>query len=97
MLDRKCTLYFYFLHIILFCICSGISMTVMPTYISEIAPVELRGAVGSLCPLGVTSGVVLAQIISLPQILGNILNKFCFVNIKLALVYLTNIQYIFYG
>lgn len=49
---------------------SGLAMTVMPTYVSEIAPVELRGAVGVFCPLGVTTGVVFAQVMGLPHVLG---------------------------
>lgn len=49
---------------------SGLAMSVMPMYLSEIAPIELRGAVGVLCPLGVTSGVVIAQILGLPGVLG---------------------------
>lgn len=39
-------------------------------YLTEMAPLELRGAMGVFCPLGVTSGVLLSQIISLNQLLG---------------------------
>jgi MFS transporter, SP family, solute carrier family 2 (facilitated glucose transporter), member 3 len=40
-------------------------------YLSEIAPLILRGTLGVFCSMGVTGGVVVAQIISLHQILGN--------------------------
>lgn len=56
-------------------------MTVMPTYVSEIAPLELRGAVGVLCPLGVTFGVVFAQVMGLPQVLG----EYCLLMIHICM------------
>lgn len=42
----------------------------MPMYLTELAPTKLRGAMGVMCPLGVTFGVLLGQIMSLTEILG---------------------------
>lgn len=39
-------------------------------YLSEIAPLCLRGTLGVFCSMGVTGGVVIAQIISLQELLG---------------------------
>nr|CAD7427871.1 unnamed protein product [Timema monikensis] len=49
---------------------SGLTTTVIPMYLTEIAPLSIRGAMGVLCPLGLTVGVVIAQILGLKQILG---------------------------
>lgn len=43
----------------------------MPMYLTELASRELRGSMGVLCPLGVTFGVLVGQVLSLSQILGN--------------------------
>jgi len=37
----------------------------------ELAPPRLKGAVGALCPLGVTLGILIGQILSMSRILGN--------------------------
>ncbi|XP_049824200.1 solute carrier family 2, facilitated glucose transporter member 1-like isoform X2 [Aethina tumida] len=50
---------------------SGLITSVMPMYLTELAPLHLRGTTGVLCPLGVTSGVLVAQILSVETILGN--------------------------
>lgn len=39
-------------------------------YLSEIAPLKLRGTLGVFCSMGVTGGVVVGQIMSLEQLLG---------------------------
>jgi hypothetical protein len=39
-------------------------------YLTEIAPLSLRGAMGVLCPLGITVGVLVAQILGLKSVLG---------------------------
>lgn len=43
----------------------------MPMYLMELAPPRLKGAVGALCPLGVTLGILIGQILSMSRILGN--------------------------
>lgn len=37
---------------------------------TEVAPLKLRGAVGVLCQIGITSGVLAGQILSLSWVLG---------------------------
>nr|CAD7570923.1 unnamed protein product [Timema californicum] len=49
---------------------SGLTTTVIPMYLTEIAPLSIRGAMGVLCPLGLNVGVIIAQILGLKQILG---------------------------
>lgn len=39
-------------------------------YLTEIAPLHLRGTLGVFCSMGVTGGVVVGQIVSLEQLLG---------------------------
>ena len=42
----------------------------MPLYMTELAPLRLRGAVGVFCQLGITTGVLVGQIVGLNAILG---------------------------
>lgn len=49
----------------------GLITSVMPMYLTELAPSLLRGSMGVLCPLGVTFGVLAGQVMSLSNILGN--------------------------
>lgn len=39
-------------------------------YMTEIAPLKLRGSVGVLCQLGITCGVLMGQIAGLETVLG---------------------------
>lgn len=48
----------------------GMITGIMPMYLMELAPLHLKGSMGVLCPLGVCTGVLLGQIMSLPGILG---------------------------
>ncbi|RWS03998.1 glucose transporter type 1-like protein, partial [Dinothrombium tinctorium] len=48
----------------------GINTALVPMYLSEIAPMTLRGALGTVSQLGVVIGLVLSQILGLPVILG---------------------------
>lgn len=69
---------------------SGLTTGVIPMYLAEVSPIKLRGAMGVLCPLGLTTGVVVAQVASLEQALGTeehwhyalgcfaVLNLFCY-------------------
>lgn len=50
---------------------AGLITTIMPMYLMELAPPRLKGAVGALCPLGVTLGILIGQILSMSRILGN--------------------------
>lgn len=49
---------------------SGIATSTAPMYLSEIAPLKLRGSIGTFMELGVTFGLLLAQICTLEEILG---------------------------
>merc|ERR1712050_626895 len=48
----------------------GISSTVAPTYLSEIAPASKKGLFGTSFQLGVTIGIVVAQIFGLEWLFG---------------------------
>lgn len=48
----------------------GLVMPVVPLYLSELAPIQLRGALGTLSQLGICSGVLIAQVLGLPEFLG---------------------------
>lgn len=48
----------------------GLITCVMPMYLTELAPTPLRGPMGVLCPLGVTLGVLIGQIMGLSDLLG---------------------------
>lgn len=50
---------------------SGITMACLPMYLSEIAPLSLRGTLGVFCSMGFTGGVVFGQIFSLQQVFGS--------------------------
>lgn len=50
----------------------GLNSGLCPTYITELAPLKIRGSVGTLFQLGVTSSILFSQILGLPIILGNI-------------------------
>ncbi|ERL92775.1 solute carrier family 2, facilitated glucose transporter member 5 [Dendroctonus ponderosae] len=50
---------------------AGLITTIMPMYLMELAPPKLKGAVGALCPFGITFGILIGQILSMYKILGN--------------------------
>lgn len=39
-------------------------------YLSEIAPLRLRGTLGVFCSMGITGGVVVGQVVSLQEVFG---------------------------
>ncbi|XP_012269365.2 solute carrier family 2, facilitated glucose transporter member 1-like isoform X2 [Athalia rosae] len=49
---------------------AGLATSLVPMYMTETAPLKLRGAVGVLCQLGITGGVLVGQILSLSYTLG---------------------------
>lgn len=49
---------------------SGLTTSTVPMYLSELAPLRLRGTLGVLCSMGVTGGVVVGQIGSLQEVFG---------------------------
>lgn len=50
---------------------AGLNTVLVPIYISEIAPVNLRGGLGVFNQLAVTFGIFLGQILGLSEVLGN--------------------------
>lgn len=48
----------------------GLATTVAPTYVSEVAPVRLRGGFGTVNQLAVTFGLVISQVLGIDSVLG---------------------------
>jgi len=49
----------------------GLSSGLVPMYLTEISPINLRGSLGSVHQLLVTIAILVAQILGLPALLGN--------------------------
>lgn len=49
---------------------AGLSTILVPMYVSEIAPLNLRGALGTVNQLAVTIGLCISQILGVDQLLG---------------------------
>ncbi|XP_035792659.1 solute carrier family 2, facilitated glucose transporter member 3-like isoform X1 [Anopheles albimanus] len=49
---------------------AGLTTSTVPMYLTELAPLGLRGALGVLCSMGVTGGVVVGQVMSLEEVFG---------------------------
>jgi SP family facilitated glucose transporter-like MFS transporter 1 len=47
---------------------AGIATAVVPTYFSELSPISIRGAVGTMHQLGITVGIVILQWLSTPSL-----------------------------
>uniref|UniRef100_A0A4W5Q3R1 Solute carrier family 2, facilitated glucose transporter member 5 n=1 Tax=Hucho hucho TaxID=62062 RepID=A0A4W5Q3R1_9TELE len=52
-------------------ICAGLSSNVVPMYLGELSPKNLRGAIGVVPQLFVTIGILSAQVLGIRSILGN--------------------------
>lgn len=50
---------------------SGLTTTIVPMYLIELAPLSLSGTMGVLCSMGVTGGVVVGQVFSLTEVFGS--------------------------
>lgn len=50
----------------------GLASGLVPMYVGEISPTSLRGAFGTMHQLGVVIGILIAQILGLEQLLGNV-------------------------
>ncbi|XP_074027810.1 glucose transporter 1 isoform X3 [Leptinotarsa decemlineata] len=48
----------------------GLNTSLVPMYISEISPLNLRGGLGTVNQLAVTSGLLLSQVLGIEQLLG---------------------------
>ncbi|XP_041346473.1 solute carrier family 2, facilitated glucose transporter member 4-like [Pyrgilauda ruficollis] len=49
---------------------SGLVSVLVPLYVGEVAPLRLRGALGTLHQLGIVLGILLAQVLGLRALLG---------------------------
>lgn len=49
-------------------IVAGVGTAVVPTYFSEISPVQIRGAIGTMHQLGITVGILVSQALSTPSL-----------------------------
>lgn len=49
-------------------IVAGVATAVVPTYFSEISPIEVRGAIGTIHQLGITVGILVSQALSTPSL-----------------------------
>ncbi|XP_013875828.1 solute carrier family 2, facilitated glucose transporter member 5 [Austrofundulus limnaeus] len=52
-------------------ICAGLSSNVVPMYLGELSPKNLRGAIGIVPQLFITIGILAAQVLGIRSILGN--------------------------
>lgn len=53
----------------------GLSSNVVPMYLGELAPKNLRGALGIIPQLFITIGILSAQVLGIRHILGNSTGK----------------------
>lgn len=51
-------------------VASGLSTCTAPMYLAEISPPSLRGSFGTFFSVGLTTGIVIGQILSLEEVLG---------------------------
>ena len=49
----------------------GLNTSLVPMYISEIAPLTLRGGLGTVNQLAVTVGLLISQVLGVENLLGN--------------------------
>ncbi|XP_048479621.1 solute carrier family 2, facilitated glucose transporter member 5 isoform X1 [Plutella xylostella] len=51
---------------------SGLTTSIVPMYLTELAPLHLTGAMGVACPMGVNVGVLVGQVMGLDFLLGGV-------------------------
>jgi len=49
-------------------IVAGVATAVVPTYLSEISPLQLRGAISTMHQLAITVGILISQLLSTPSL-----------------------------
>lgn len=54
----------------MFCFSLGLNAGLAPMYLTEISPIHLRGAVGTIYQLIIAFSILVSQILGLPEILG---------------------------
>ncbi|KAL0842415.1 hypothetical protein ABMA28_014524 [Loxostege sticticalis] len=50
----------------------GLTTSIVPMYLTELAPMSLTGAMGVACPMGVNVGVLVGQVMGLKFLLGGV-------------------------
>ncbi|CAB3221412.1 unnamed protein product [Arctia plantaginis] len=50
---------------------AGLTTSIVPMYLAELAPSKLTGAMGVICPMGVNVGVLVAQVMGIDILLGH--------------------------
>lgn len=50
---------------------SGLSTVIAPLYLSEVAPVNLRGAAGTINQFAIVVAVLVSEVLGLDNIMGN--------------------------
>ncbi|XP_052757468.1 solute carrier family 2, facilitated glucose transporter member 1-like isoform X2 [Galleria mellonella] len=50
----------------------GLTTSIVPMYLTELAPLSLTGAMGVACPMGVNVGVLVGQVMGLKFLLGGV-------------------------
>lgn len=48
----------------------GFASSVVPMYLTEISPAAIKGAMGVVLPLGLTCGILIAQVLGQAELLG---------------------------
>lgn len=75
---------------------SGLTTSCLPMYLSEIAPLQLRGTLGVLCSMGLTGGVVVGQIFSLQEIFGTVELWHYSLSSYVVLVFICTLPYVYF-
>eukprot|EP00123_Amoebidium_parasiticum_P010094 comp19886_c0_seq1/m.24069 comp19886_c0_seq1/g.24069 ORF comp19886_c0_seq1/g.24069 comp19886_c0_seq1/m.24069 type:complete len:502 (-) comp19886_c0_seq1:39-1544(-) len=76
---------------------SGIGTIIVPMYVSEISPVHVRGALGTLHQLGITIGIFLPQLLSINKIMDSVdpVNGWMYVyGLALLLAVITSLMFL---
>lgn len=51
---------------------AGVALSVLPMYLSEISPKEIRGSLGQVTAIFICIGVFTGQLLGLPELLGKV-------------------------
>lgn len=49
----------------------GIASSVAPLYVTELSPIRVRGAIGSVPRVMATLAILVSEVVGLPELLGN--------------------------
>lgn len=51
---------------------AGLTTSTVPMYLTELAPLKLRGTIGVLVPTGLVGGILVGQVASIQQVFGTV-------------------------